>query len=139
MWIINNSFDVIRVLEEKQLSLNHVSTWTFRLFIEAFHTPNLKSNSMILWKKFLILKERASLLSIIFAPSGRMIELQRGLRTSPVESFVSLSTFLSTTSTFVLEALFSGRLLVYQRAPTVHPYWLISSFIPSRTISWSKQ
>ena len=35
------------------------------------------------------------------------------LCTSLVESFVSLLTFLSTTSTFVLEALFSGRLLVY--------------------------
>ena len=68
-----------------------------------------------------------------------MIGRQRGTRTSPVESFVSLLTFLSTTSTFVLEALFSGRLLVYQWAPTVHLYWLISSFIPSSTISWSKQ
>ena len=112
---------------------------TFRHFILAFHTPNLKSNSMIFWKEFLILKERASLLPIIFAPSGRMIERQRGTRTSPVESFVSLLTFLSTTSTFVLEALFSGRLLVYQWAPTVHLYWLISSFISSSTISWSKQ
>ena len=56
-----------------------------------------------------------------------------------VESFVSLLTFLSTTSTFVLEALFSGRLLVYQWAPIVHLCWLISSFIPSSTISWSKQ
>ena len=45
----------------------------------------------------------------------------------------------TTTSTFVLEALFSGRLLVYQWAPTVHLYWLISSFIPSSKISWSKQ
>ena len=90
---------------------------------------------MIFWKEFLILKERASLLPIIFSPSGRMIERQRGTRISPVESFVSLLTSLSTTSTFVLEALFSGRLLVYQWAPTVHLYWLISSFIPSSTIS----
>ena len=110
----------------------------FRLFIPAFHTPNLTSNSMIFWKEFLLLKERASLLPIIFTPSGRMIGC-RGTRTSPVESFVSLLTFLSTTSTFVLEALFSSRLLVYQWAPTVHLYWLISSFIPSSTISWSKQ
>ena len=29
MWIINNSLDVIRTLEEKQLSLTHVSTWDF--------------------------------------------------------------------------------------------------------------
>ena len=38
-----------------------------------------------------------------------------------------------------LEALFSGRLLVYQGAPTVHFCWLISFFIHSSTISWSKQ
>ena len=84
---------------------------------------------MIFWKEFLILKERASLLPIIFAPSGRMIERQRGTRTSPVESFVSLLTFLSTTSTFVLEALFSGRLLVYQWAPTVHLYYTCQLFL----------
>ena len=29
MWIINNPMDVIRALEEKQLSLTHVSTWDF--------------------------------------------------------------------------------------------------------------
>ena len=29
MWIINNSLDVICTLEEKQLSVNHVSTWDF--------------------------------------------------------------------------------------------------------------
>ena len=138
VWIINNSLDVIRALEEKQLSKSCEYFGFFRLFIPAFHTPNLTSNSMIFWKEFLLLKERASLLPIIFTPSGRMIGC-RGTRTSPVQSFVSLLTFLSTTSTFVLEALFSGRLLVYQWAPTVHLYWLISSFIPSSTISWSKQ
>ena len=138
VWIINNSLDVIRALEEKQLSKSCEYLGFFRLFIPAFHTPNLTSNSMIFWKEFLLLKERASLLPIIFTPSGRMIGC-RGTRTSPVESFVSLLTFLSTTSTFVLEALFSSRLLVYQWAPTVHLYWLISSFIPSSTISWSKQ
>ena len=61
---------------------------------------------MIFWQEFLILKERASLLPIIFAPSGRMTERQRGTRTSPVESFVSLLTFLSTTSTFVGSSVF---------------------------------
>ena len=139
MWIINNLLDVIRALEEKQLSLNHVSTWEFSTLYTSLSRSQLKSNSMIFWKEFLILKERASLLPIIFAPSGRMIGCQRGTCTSPVESFVSLLAFLSTTSTFVLEALFSVRLLVYQWAPTVHLYWLISSFIPSSTISWSKQ
>ena len=70
----------------------------------AFHTPKLKSNSMILWKEFLMLKEKAPLLQIIFAPSGQMIGHQRGTRTSPVVCFVLKLTFLSTTSTFVLEA-----------------------------------
>ena len=57
---------------------------------------------MIFWEEFLILKEKAALLPIIFTPSGRMIGRQRGTRTSPVESFVSLLTFLSTTSTLSL-------------------------------------
>ena len=105
----------------------------------AFHTPKLKSNSMILWKEFLMLKGKAPLLQIIFAPSGQMIGRRRGTRTSPILCFVLKLTFLSTTSTFVLEALFSGRLLVYQRAPTVQLCWLIFSFIPSSTISRSKQ
>ena len=109
------------------------------LFILAFHTPSLKSNFMIFWREFSIPKEKASLLPIIFAPSGRMIRRQRGTRTSPVESLVSLLTFLSITSTFVLEARFSGRLLVYPWAPTVHLCWLISYFIPLSTILWSKQ
>ena len=52
---------------------------------------------------------------------------------------LGLLTFLSIISTFVLEAWFSGRLLVYPWAPTVHLCWLISSFIPLRTILWSKQ
>ena len=49
---------------------------------------------MIFWKEFLILKERASLLPIIFALSGRMIEHQRGTRTSPVESLCLAIDFL---------------------------------------------
>ena len=119
MWIINNSLHIIRALEEKQLSLNHVSAWDFStLYTSLPHAP-LKKQLHDLWKEFSILKESSSLLPIIFAPSGRMIGRQRGTRTSPIESSVSLLTFLST-STFVLEALFSGRLLVYQWAPTVH-------------------
>ena len=99
----------------------------------------LKTQLHDLLKRIFILKEKASLLPIIFPPSGGMIRRQRGTRTSPVESLVSLLTFLSTTSTFVLEARFSGRLLVYPWAPTVHLCWLISSFIPLSTILWSKQ
>ena len=100
--------------------------------------PDLKTNFMIFWKEFFTRKGKASLPPILFAPSGRMIGRPWGTHTSLVESFVSLLTFLSTTSTFVLGALFSGRLLVYQWAPIVPLCWLISSFIPSSTISWSK-
>ena len=56
---------------------------------------------MIFWREFLILKEKASLLPIIFAPSGRIIRRQRSTRTSPVESLVSLLTFLSITYIYV--------------------------------------
>ena len=79
IWIINNSMDVIGALEEKQLSLTHVSTWDFSTpyyyyySLLAFHTPNLKTNFMIFWKEFFIQKGKASLLPILFAPSGRLI------------------------------------------------------------------
>ena len=131
MWIINNSLDVIRALEEKQLSPNHVSTWDFStLYTSLPHAPLKKQLHDPLERVFNTKGlPRASLLPIIFAPSGRMIERQRGTRTSPVEGFVSLLTFLSTTSTFVLEALFSGRLLVYQWAPTVHLYYTCQLFL----------
>ena len=135
MWIINNSLDVIRALEEKQLSLNHVSTWDFSTLYTSLPHTQLKRQ----FHDLLILKGKASLLPIIFAPSGRMIRCQRGTRSSPVESLVSLLTFLLITSTFVLEARFSSSLLVYPWAPTVHLCWLISSFRPLSTILWSKQ
>ena len=133
MWIINNSLDVIRVLEEKQLSLNHLSTWDFSTLYTSLPHAQLKKQLHDLLERVFNTKERASLLPIIFAPSGRMIERQWGTRTSPVESFVSLLTFLSTTSRFVLEALFSGSLLVYQWAPTVHLYcWSLPSYLRVR-------
>ena len=42
MWIINNSLDVIRALEEKQLSLNHVSTWDFSTLYTSLLHAQLK-------------------------------------------------------------------------------------------------
>ena len=57
MWIINNSLDVIRVLEEKQLALNqlgqkkdnrkqlalnHVSTWDFSTLYTSLPHAQLK-------------------------------------------------------------------------------------------------
>ena len=73
MWIINNLLDVIRTLEEKQLSLTHVSTWEFSTLYTSLPHANLKTNFMIFWKEFFTRKGRASLLPIIFAPSGQMI------------------------------------------------------------------
>ena len=42
MWIINNSLDVIRALEEKQLSLNRVSTWDFSTLYTSLLHAQLK-------------------------------------------------------------------------------------------------
>ena len=42
MWIINNSLDVIRILEEKQLSVNHVSTWDFSTLYTSLPHAKLK-------------------------------------------------------------------------------------------------
>ena len=43
MWIINNSLDVIRTLEEKQLSLTHVSTWDFSILYTSLSHARLKN------------------------------------------------------------------------------------------------
>ena len=43
MWIINNSLDVIRTLEEKQLSLTHVSTWDFSTLYTSLPHTRLKN------------------------------------------------------------------------------------------------
>ena len=42
MWIINNSLDVIHTLEEKQLSLNQVSTWDFSTLYTSLPHVKLK-------------------------------------------------------------------------------------------------
>ena len=42
MWIINNLLDVIRALDEKQLSLNHVSTWDFSTLYTSLPHAQLK-------------------------------------------------------------------------------------------------
>ena len=42
MWIIKNSLDGIRVLEEKQPSLNHVSTWDFSTLYTSLPHAQLK-------------------------------------------------------------------------------------------------
>ena len=43
MWIINNSLDVICTLEEKQLSLTHVSTWDFSTLYTSLPHAQLKN------------------------------------------------------------------------------------------------
>ena len=53
MWIINNSLDVIPALEEKQLSLNHVSTWKFStLYTNLPHTQLKKQFHDLLQRVF---------------------------------------------------------------------------------------
>ena len=140
MWIINNSLDVIRVLEEKQLSLNHVSTWDFSTLYTSLPHAQLK-------------KQLHDLLERVFNTKGKSFIATNNFRAfwtndrtstrytyfSCRELCLAIDFLIDNIYTFVLEALFSGRLLVYQWAPTVHLYWLISSFIPSNTISWSKQ
>ena len=43
MWIINNSLDVIRTVEEKQLSLTYVSTWDFSTLYTSLPHARLKN------------------------------------------------------------------------------------------------
>ena len=66
---------------------NDILLFYFIYFLFYFYTSlphaQLKQQLMIFWRELLILKEKASLLPIIFAPSGRMIRRQGGTRTSP--------------------------------------------------------
>ena len=53
VWIINNSLDVIRALEEKQLSLNRVSTWDFStLYSRLPHAQHKKQLHDLLERGF---------------------------------------------------------------------------------------
>ena len=139
MWIINNSLDVMRTLEEKKLSLTHVSTWDFSTLYTSLPHARLKNQLHDLLERVFHTKRKSFIATNYFRTFWTNDRMSMSTHTSLVESFVSLLTFLATASTFVLEALFSGWLLVYQWAPIVHLCWLISSFIPSSTISWSKQ
>ena len=119
MWIINNSLDVIRALEEKQLSLNHVSTWDFSTLYTSLPHAQLK-------------KQLHDLLERVFNTKGKSFIATNNFRTFWANDNTStrytyfscrelgLLTFLSITSKFVLETRFSGRLLEYPWAPTVH-------------------
>ena len=51
MWIINNSLDVILALEEKQFSLNHVSTWDFSILFTSLSHAQLKKKLDDLWER----------------------------------------------------------------------------------------
>ena len=138
MWIITNSLDVIRALEEKQLSVNHVSTWNFSTLYTSLPDAQLKKQPHDLLERVFNTK------GISFIATNNFRTFWANDKTSMGYTYfscrlVSLLTFLSVTFTFVLEARFSGRLLVYPWAPTVHLCWQISFCTPVSTILWSKQ
>ena len=112
MWIITNSLDVIRALEEKQLSLNHVSTWNFSTLYTSLPHAQLKKQPHDLLERVFNTK------GISFIATNNFRTFWANDKTSTGYTYfscrlVSLLTFLSVTFTFVLEARFSGRLLVY--------------------------
>ena len=53
MWIINNLLDVIRTLEEKQLSLTHVSTWDFSTLYTSLPHARIKKQLQDLLERVL--------------------------------------------------------------------------------------
>ena len=133
MWIINNSLDVIRTLEEKQLSLTHVSTWDFSTLYTSLPHARLKNQLHDLLERVFHTKAKSFIATNSFRTFWTNDRTSMRYTYFSCRDLVSLLTFLSTTSTFVLGALFSGRLLVYQWAPIVPLCWLISSH--SRTQS----
>ena len=68
MWIINNSLDVIRALEDKQLFLHHVSTWDFSTLYTSLPHVQLK-------KRFHDLLER------VFTTKGKSFIATNNFRT----------------------------------------------------------
>ena len=112
---------VIRTLEEKQLSLTHVSTWDFSTLYTSLPHARLKN-------------QLHDLLERVFHTKGKSFIATNSFRTFWTNDRTSMRY-----TYFSCRALFSGRLLVYQWAPIAPLCWLISSFIPSSTISWSKQ
>ena len=68
MWIINNSLDVIRALQEKQLSLNHVSTWDFSSLYTSLPRAQLK-------------KQLHDLLGRVFGNKGKSFIATNNFRT----------------------------------------------------------
>ena len=140
MWIINNSLDVIRTLEEKQLSLTHVSTWDFSTLYTSLPHARLKNQLHDLLERVFHTKGKSFIATNYFRTFWTNDKMSmRYTYFSCRELCLAIDFLIDNIYTFVLEALFSGRLLVYQWAPIVHLCWLISSFIPSSTISWSKQ
>ena len=59
MWIINNSLDVIRALEKKQLSLNHVSTLDFSTLYTSLPHAQLKKQFHDLFERVFNTKKKS--------------------------------------------------------------------------------
>ena len=131
--------DVIRALEEKHLSLTHVSTWDFSTLYTSLPHAQLKNQFHDLLERVFHTKGKSFIATNSFRTFWTTDRMSVRYTYFSCRELCLAIDFLATTSTFALETLFSGRLLVYPWAPIVHLCWLISSFIPSSTISWSNQ
>ena len=80
MWIINNSLDVFRVLEDKQLSLNHVRTWDFSTLYTSLPHAQLK-------------KQLHDLLERVFNTKGKSFIATNNFRTFWTNDRTSTSLF----------------------------------------------
>ena len=128
MWIINNSLDVIRAREEKQLSLNHVSTWDFSTLYTSLPHAQLK-------------KQLHDLLERVFYTKGKSFIATNNFRTFWANHKTSTKyTYFSCRELgLAIDFLIDNIHLRSFWAPKMHLCWLISSFIPLSTILWSKQ
>ena len=129
-------------------SAGKATTWAFFVAVGNKNLPFDSGHSTLYTSlpHAQLKKQLHDLLERVFNTKGKSFIATNNFRTfwandktSPVESLVSLLSFLSITSTFALDARLSGRLLVYPWAPIVHLCLQISSFIPLSAILWSKQ
>ena len=131
MWIINNSLDVIHALEEKQLSLTHVSTWDFSTLYTSLPHAQLKNQLQDLLERVFHTQEKRFIATNYFCTFWTNERVSTRYTYFSCRELCLALDFLIDSIYVRFEALFSSRLLVYQWAPIVHLCSLISSFIPS--------
>ena len=139
MWIINNSLDVIRVLEEKQLSLTHVSTWDFSTLYTSLPHAQLKNQLHDLLERVFHTKGKSFIATNSFHTFWTTDRMSmRYTYFSCRELCLAIDFLIDNIYVRFGNSVFRQVIGIPMRTNSA-PLLTISCFIPSSTISWSKQ